>query len=126
MKHILFTIFSIAIITLSSCTQEAANNSNKRMDYEYLGEAFCKCAQPTIELNQELQMLKRTDKQAFIAKLKEAGTKAKMSINCCQETMKNHTSTAPNPNDLKKALKRKCDGIPTQMLDEIVGIISEQ
>jgi len=122
MKY-LFTILCFAILTLNSCTQDGAENSTKRLDYNYLGDAFCKCAQPTIQMNQELKKLQKTDKQAFLSKIKEAGEKAKESINCCKESMKNHTTSTPNPKDLRKALKKECDGIPSQMLDEIVGII---
>lgn len=125
MKYI-FTFFLFTILTISSCTSDVTESSNKRVDYNYLGDAFCKCVQPTIQLNQELQRLQKTDKQLFLSRLKEAGAKAKESMSCCKESMKNHTSTVPNPKDLRKALKNECDGIPDQMLDEIVGIISEK
>lgn len=127
MRYFVFTFLCFAILTINSCTSDNANNgSNKRVDYNYLGDAFCKCAQPTIELNQELQQLQKTDKQAFLGKLKEAGKKSKESISCCKESMKNHTSTIPNPNELRKALKNECEGIPDQMLDEIVRIVDQK
>lgn len=125
MKYLL-TIFCFAIITLSSCTSDGSENSNnKRLDYNYLGDAFCKCAQPTIQLNEELKLLRKTDKQAFLDKIKEAGNKAKESMNCCKESMKNHTSSTLNPQDLRQALQKECEGLPPQMLDEIVGIIGD-
>lgn len=118
-----FTIIFATILTISSCTSD--NSSNKRVDYNYLGDAFCKCAQPTIALNEELKLLQKTDKQAFLGKLKEAGKKSKESINCCKESMKNHTSAVPSPDELRKALKNECAGIPEPMLDELVGVINK-
>ncbi len=126
MRYFLSTIIFLAILTISSCTSEGNENSNKRVDYNYLGNAFCKCAQPTIQMNQELRLLQKTDKQAFLSKMKEAGEKAKESISCCKESMKNHTSAIPNPNDLRKALKKECEGIPAQMLDEIMRIVDQE
>lgn len=124
MKYFLLSL-SICFLTLTSCTRDGAEGSNKRLDYNYLGSTFCKCAQPTIQLNQELKKLQKTDKQAFLDKLKEAGDKAKESLSCCKEIMKNHTSAIPKTAELKKALKAECAEIPAPMLDEMVKLITD-
>jgi len=123
MKKILFFCVALFVVgLLINCTNqpEAADNT-KKLDYQYLSNAYCDCAQKSIELNNKMKaMMDRGENEGFEAMVPEVSQAFKQSVNCCQKTKTTHSDDLLDNQKLGRLLKKDCPEMPPRLVLELL------
>lgn len=123
MKKIGF--FCVALFVaclLTNCTnQPEAVGSTKKLDYQYLSNAYCDCAKKSIELNIKMKaMMDRGENEGFEAMVPEVSQAFKQSVNCCQKAKTTHSSDPLDNQKLGRLLKTDCPEMPPRLVLELL------
>ena len=109
----------INIIWLS-CANSNSNNIAK-IDYHVLSMEYCKCAQESIEVNRQMQVLFERNKNEEIERLIPQVSRAfKQSIDCSQQAKNVLSRKALDKQQLEDALKIDCPEMPERLVNNLL------
>ena len=128
-----FLLLSFSILLIFSCgsnttesdsSVETPAEPSKTADYSVLAKAFCDCAQPSIELNQQMSNLQEAGKrEEFVALAEQVGEKFKATMNCAREKKSAYTTAVLNPEETFKALMANCPNLPERLADNLSKVV---
>ncbi len=134
MKNItlLFGILSLTFLLAcsNSSTADSGNSDDKKdeptsassgqLDYQVLADAYCKCSEPTVAINNQMEALIHTDSDAFDKLVPKADKAFKEAIACCREAKAKQTTGKIDNKILIKPLKQTCPDLPAQLVLKLV------
>jgi len=104
----------------SSTKQNEKGESNIKaapIDYKTLSEAYCKCAENTVNVSSKLKKLMDDNEiEAFDALLPAADKAFKEAMECCRDAKFQQTMGAVDQKKLLKPLKANCPELPKQLV----------
>ena len=81
---------------------------------------ICDCAQPSIELNQQMAKLQEEGKrEEFVAKAEQVAETFKNVTNCVLAKKATLTSAQLNPDNTLSAVMNSCPNIPERLADSL-------
>ncbi|MFK8104157.1 MAG: hypothetical protein AB8G15_16640 [Saprospiraceae bacterium] len=125
----LYSILLICLFAISceSPPKEDGTSADGKINYSYLAEKVCACAQPSIELNQTLEQLKKNQQmEALMERLPEAEKTFKKVILCSENTLLNHSKEKLHAATLKKALTNQCENLAPRLRDDLIAKLPNQ
>ncbi len=98
-----------------------SENSNRTADYPKIAKEICTCAQPSIELHQQLlDFQRKRNKKAILELIPKAEQTALETIECSQNSRKVKQTPDLNEEALDKALRSNCSNLPVMLREELV------
>jgi len=140
MKNIIYIIGLLSIAFLLSCGDTASEENsnepatiedlmpaeteaNKTVDYQALADAYCKCSEHTVAINDRMKRLMDLNipENPELEKLYPVADKAfKKAVDCSQEAKNRQTSGKIDAKLLVKPLKNACSDIPASLVMKLL------
>jgi hypothetical protein len=119
MKKIISFLF--LLLLFSNCKNDSSAPKEASINYAHLAEAYCKCAQKSIQLNEKMKtLLASEDNEAFQALVPEVSEAFSKSIDCCQAAKTSHTTEDLDKQKLGGLLKKDCSEMPSRLVLEVL------
>ncbi len=140
MKNFIYTIGLLSITFLFACggtipeqnneklatiedLTPAESEENKVIDYQTLADAYCKCSEHTVEINDKMKRLMEMNipDNAELEKLYPKVDRAfKKAIECSRAAKEKQTSGAISNKMLVKPLKETCPQLPSALVMKLL------
>ncbi len=124
-----YSILLICFVATSceSPPKEDGTSADGKINYRYLSEKICVCAQPSIELNQTLEQLKKNQQmEELMERLPEAEKTFKKVVVCAENVLLNHSKEKLRPATLKKVLTNQCESLAPRLRDDLIAKLPNQ
>ena len=133
MKNIILLFGILSLTFLLACSNNSSANAEQsdntttdvkpasgELDYQALADAYCKCSEPTVAINNQMEALIHTDGDAFEKLVPKADKAFKDAIACCKDAKAKQTTGKIDNKILIKPLKQTCPDLPGQLVLKLV------
>jgi len=111
------------LATIEDLTPPEETNENSVIDYQALADAYCKCSEHTVEINDKMKNLmdQNLANNPELDKLYPKAEKAfKKAIDCAREAKEKQTSGEIDNKQLVKPLKTTCRDLPAALVMKLL------
>ena len=124
----------LGLFLLIACSEPSSTSSNdestaatapgKIADYPALAKVFCDCAQPSIQLNEQMAKLQEEGKrEEFVALAEQVGEKFREAMKCARDLKGKQTTAVLDPKETFKAMVNHCPNIPQKMAENLSNTV---
>lgn len=105
----------------NTSTKQTETSPPAKLDYNLLSDAYCKCSENTVSINNDLaKLMDAGDNAAFEAMLPKAEKAFKEAMDCCKKAKESQSSDKVDQQKLFKPLKKICPDLPKQLMLKMV------
>jgi len=111
------------LATIEDLTPPEETNENSVIDYQALADAYCKCSEHTVEINDKMKRLMEmtVPDNAELEKLYPKVDRAfKKAIECSREAKEKQTSGEISNKLLVKPMKQTCPDLPSSLVMKLL------
>ena len=111
----------LACLLIMAACQLDNSGTKKKVAYDAIAQELCKCAQPSILLQQEMTTLSKAKKKEELKALfPKAGKTFDKVVECSKDYMFTKNTDGLETDKLKAELMKQCEGMPHKMAADMM------